>query len=406
MKLKIMQIIKLLLSSTEIMTINQIAEAIGVSNKTIRNYFQSVEQILKDHHLELVKKSGVGVYIVGEENDKLAMLTDIKNYRDDNRQFSSSDRQLYMLNQLLTGPKMATISGFEDELYISRPSVYKDLEKVRQWLEKRDIKLIHEPRKGLYIKAGEKRIRKSLFDLFIMSNEHDEIIDLVESRDGSYNYYSYDQKEDILYVDFDTVQDIIKSFEKALNIIFTANGLARLTIKYCIAINRMIDGHFVTMRPHTIDQLKKLERYATMLEMANIISERFNITFTEEEICYLFGITLGTKTHYDQKNLQLNEEVMAINKIIAQEIVENTKRNFEIVEEESFFNGLLHHLKTVAHKINYGFDFHNEFLEEIQTNYPEAYAIALKSRRVFDYFSASVFPSMKSVSLHCISHPQ
>lgn len=405
MKLRIMQIIKFLLKTHEAVTIDSIAEELGVSNKTIRNDFKTVEQILKGHNLKLVKKTGVGVFVDGESKDKLTMLSEANSYKSDKSKLSSRDRQLYILNQLLNCTKRTSITGLEEELFISRPSVYKDLAQVKEWLAERDIDLEHVPRKGLFINAGEKRIRKSLFDLFLISNEHDELIDLLETNGGSFNYYSYDQKEDIGVIDFDVVQSIIKKYEEALDVIFTANGLARLTIKYCISINRIMDGYSVTLLDDTLKRLSGLERYKTMLDLVSELSQEFGIDFKKEEICYLFGMTLGTKTHYDQKHTHFNPEVMAIITIITQEIVNNTKKKYNIKNEDAFYNGLLHHMKTVTNKLQYGLDFYNDFLEDIIVGYPEAYQIAMKSKRLFEEFYNFDIPQAEIgfITLHIAS---
>lgn len=166
MKKRVLQIIKILMNSNEILTISKIANELNASNKTIRNDLSYVEKLLDENHLKLVKKTGIGIYVEGEERDKLKVLSLIKAYKLMGSQYTSGDRQLYILNQLLKQNKKNTISSLQNELFISRPSIYKDLEKVKEWLMQRHIKLIYDKKEGFILLAGEKRIRKAMFDFF------------------------------------------------------------------------------------------------------------------------------------------------------------------------------------------------------------------------------------------------
>lgn len=398
MNIRILQIIKILINTSEIKTIAYIAEKLNVSNKTIRNDLKNVEKILAENNLRLIKKTGVGIYIEGDEKTKLKMISNIKSYNQVNKQYTSSDRQLYILNQLLADNKKITTTSLQNELFISRPSVYKDLEKVKEWLKKRDIEVVCDKKKGIKLQAGEKRIRKAMFDLFFLSEDYDEVLDILESINNSsnvnyasINYFSYSQKEDILGVDYEKVNNIILRLEDMFDIKFTATDLTRLTIKYSLAISRMMDGKFVDMKESTLKDLQELSKYEKIVEVTKAIEAEFDISIPVEEIGYLFGITIVSKTHFDDIDWNINEKMLVINKIVTQEIIELTKESYHISDEDSFNNGLIHHLKSVTNKIKYGLDFHNTIVDEIKINYPNAFEIALKSKSIFEeYYSYEI----------------
>ncbi|WP_432665551.1 PRD domain-containing protein [Wukongibacter baidiensis] len=398
MNIRILQIVKILINASETKTIAYIADKLNVSNKTIRNDLKGVEKILIENNLKLIKKTGVGIYIEGDEKTKLRMISNIKSYNQVNKQYTSSDRQLYILNQLLADNKKVTTTSLQNELFISRPSVYKDLERVKEWLKERDIEVIYDKKKGITLQAGEKRIRKAMLDLFLLSEDYDEVIEMLEninsSGDVNYasiNYFSYSQKEDILGVDYERVNKIILGLEDKFNIKFTVTDLTRLTIKYSIAISRMMDGKFADMKESTLKELQELSKYEKMVEIAREIEDEFNISIPVEDIGYLFGITIVSKTHFDDMDWNINEKMLVINKIVTQEIIGLTKESYQISDEESFYNGLVHHLKSVTNKIKYGLDFHNTIVDEIRKNYPEPFEIALKSKSIFEeYYSYEI----------------
>lgn len=71
MNKRIMKIVDVLLKQDSYITIDKISEELAVSNKTIRNDLQIVDQYLEENNLKLIKKTGVGIRIDGKVRDKL-----------------------------------------------------------------------------------------------------------------------------------------------------------------------------------------------------------------------------------------------------------------------------------------------------------------------------------------------
>ena len=65
---RFLDVIKILLEHDDYITINAISKRLQVSNKTIRNDLKQVEEWLKENDLTLVKKTGVGVTILGKQD--------------------------------------------------------------------------------------------------------------------------------------------------------------------------------------------------------------------------------------------------------------------------------------------------------------------------------------------------
>ena len=63
MNKRIMKIVDVLLKQDSYITIDKISEELAVSNKTIRNDLQIVDQYLEENNLKLIKKTGVGIRI-------------------------------------------------------------------------------------------------------------------------------------------------------------------------------------------------------------------------------------------------------------------------------------------------------------------------------------------------------
>ncbi len=161
----------------------------------------------------------------------------------------------------------------------------------------------------------------------------------------------------------------------------------KLTIKYAIAVSRMKKGHWANVRSKTLKGLMELKSFRSMEDTKEYFMTEFELKeIPVEELGYLLGITIACKTHYENKDWNINKKTMIINHLIAHEIIEMTKQRYHIEEETTLYNGLIHHLKSVTNKIKYGIDFHNENIKEIQSNHQESFEIALKCKPVFKKF--------------------
>lgn len=75
---RVMKIVDVLLKEDSYITIDKISETLNVSNKTIRNDLQIVEEYLNENNLQLIKKTGVGICIEGSIKDKLLVMQTVK----------------------------------------------------------------------------------------------------------------------------------------------------------------------------------------------------------------------------------------------------------------------------------------------------------------------------------------
>lgn len=390
-----LQIAKILLQCQDNITIADIAERLNVSYKTIRNDFDDVDKFLSERKLELNRKSGVGVSVIGDESLKLKVITEINGLRLLNNNYGSKDRQLYII-YLLLNKRRIKISSLEYQFYISRPSVYKDLDEARKWLHERDIEVLRSKQKGYVIEGGEKRIRKAIFDWILLKERQEERFYMEEndvpgkSFDCEFTKHLFSRSSDFFEgVSEHKISQIVCLIEHEFGVKFVPQDLKRLRIKFSINIMRIKKGYYCTMKENTLDDLKNMDNYKIMSKIAEAIEKLFQITLTEDEAGYLFGIIVASKTHKENKKWNIADDFLEINKEITEEITKLVYEHYNIRDKESFYNGIFHHLKSVANKINYGLDFYNPLEDEVERNFPEIFKLASKAvpiiKKFYDY---------------------
>ena len=75
------QIILHLLGVKRPLTDKDIAEALGVSKRTILREVDYVSEVLEEYNLKLIRKKGEGTVIEGDEEDKKLLLSEIKKWK-------------------------------------------------------------------------------------------------------------------------------------------------------------------------------------------------------------------------------------------------------------------------------------------------------------------------------------
>ena len=74
MNKRLSSIVSILLRKNDYVTIDSISKELKVCNKTIRNDLVTLDNWLREMSLDLDKKPGVGVAILGDEDIKLRIL--------------------------------------------------------------------------------------------------------------------------------------------------------------------------------------------------------------------------------------------------------------------------------------------------------------------------------------------
>ena len=111
------QILKLLLKNKECMTGDNLAVAIGVSSRTIRNDMKDLNRALEDHGASVVSEIGQGYYLKIEDQEKFLTfqneMEDHKREKDFKNIIPSEpeDREKYIISKLL----LSTLNGRKEK---------------------------------------------------------------------------------------------------------------------------------------------------------------------------------------------------------------------------------------------------------------------------------------------------
>lgn len=407
---RVNEIINLLLSQNDYLTTNEIAENIRVSNKTIRNEFYRVEEILDNYNLILDRKPGSGVSIIGSELDLISLKEELKNIKNI-IPYSSQDRKNYILEKLFRCNNGITIRQLAQELYVSKSTIHKDFVLVEEWLNIFELKLIKKPNSGTVIEGKEQYWRNAFITL-LFSRKRNEDKDKIKNDELNLNSRL---DNDILNklnfinpLDYYKIEKILSEAEKELKYDFSYEAFVSLMIHIALSIKRIEVSGISHINDEQIMNLKDTEEYVVAKNIVEKINEYFEVIMPDYEVYYITIHILGSKRYFamstDIYSDKLNRELLQdeilnsndykkdLSEVIVNEIIGIVENYLEISldNDKQFMDALLIHIKPTINRIKYGLILRNPIIDDIESTYPEAYGIAWLSNTVFKKYFGKV----------------
>ena len=131
------------------MTIKGLAESFCVSQRTIRNDLNTINDALKENGLQEVTLKRGGVIV--READFPEVLNFVM--QDDFYQYklSKEERKRLAAVLLVSSSEYITLSAIADSLFVSRATIISDLDAIKKLIRENNLEVISHPK--------EKRVR-------------------------------------------------------------------------------------------------------------------------------------------------------------------------------------------------------------------------------------------------------
>ena len=392
------EIIDMLLDAVNPITISATAEKLNVSNRTIRNDLEIVGQYLKESNLgEIVKKPRVGIWIKADQENRIWLRNAVNKSKMHIHPYSAEERQYFIIRRLMLSNGHISIQDLADEIYVSKVTIYKDMEKVEKWLKKYNLTLKTRRNSGIEITGDEKNWRKAAADLMVILKNDEEIKNIlltdnnkIKSSRIGYEYFG-PIEEMFPDIDFLKIEGILVQAENNMRFLLTDEAFAGLVIHIAISIERVRQKKDIKVKSKYVYPIDNQKEYEIAKYIAENIEKGFNIKLPEPEIGYIMLHILGAKV---QEDFQSNEIKAALDntdeKIVhlAKEIIAMIGNilSVDFSKDEKLLNGLILHLRPAINRLKYGMTLRNPLLAEIKNKYSSVYGAAWTTSVLFEKF--------------------
>ncbi|ABR73958.1 hypothetical protein CBG46_02370 [Actinobacillus succinogenes] len=328
-------------------TINQIAQHLGVSKRSVHYDLAKLHDFFLQQGKELKTKPSVGVKIV---------TTAKKNEHKANN-FTSSRltvdaRRVEILAQLLFEERIVTQTELAERYFVSKSSIQNDLRSINQQFI--ELKTDHD---GTYIATTEVNWQKALFKFNqYISSSYAELSDKARALN------TYYPQEIIDFVNKLISRYILKTGIKLSD--FYIQNIMHILI---ILVYRIQKGNHFPERSNN-DALPNI----ALEKMINNIESEFSIRFNQGDMHFL-------RHHFFLNRLdEINENAINCENIVHQLIAEvEHLTNIPFTTDEQLYKQLLLHVPSMISRLQDVNYMENPYTQEIKSELSRSYNILL-----------------------------
>ena len=390
---RVKEILRLLIGAdfSNTITVNDIAEKLNVSSRTILREMPQVEKWLKSNKFNFIKKPGVGLLLDENLEGKNRLQQLLDGYYVE-KQYKPEERQYLIISELMQMKEPVKLYYFTSIFGVTEGTLSNDLDKVQEWFKSHSLKLIRKPGLGIYVEGKEKDFRKAMISLLYENLDENQLLQIIKDSVGGSEFnkgrIQINTRNRLLnLIDKSAIKKIEQSVykvEEEMKLKLADSAYVGLIVHLAIALQRIKNNERITIDPLFLSELKKTSEYTIAAGLAADISNDFSLEIPEDEIGY---ITMHLKGSKMQANAKSEEKYM----IGKYELIKIAKKMIAIAEVETgcsllqnknLLMGLVNHLEPVISRLKMNLDIRNPLLYKIKEAYPKIYEASIKSCKV------------------------
>ncbi len=342
----------LLMPEDDFITNKQLAETLGVSNRTVYNDIVQLNQVMKDKGAQLISKPHYGVKLVVTDQEKyLAFLrsleVDTVTVGD-----NTETRVSKIVEKMIQSDTPIKMDDLSEELYVSRSTLKNDLKRVRAFLDSYDLQIDYRSYTGMSINGPEKNLRRCLAKI-----EQNLI-----AADGSF-----------LSKDMDQISALLKEIFKRHRYKMAAYSFHNFVAHIHVSISRIRQGKEIALvYPEQNDGEPQVRNLAE--EIIAALSRAYDIIFSRTEFQYLLLHLECKRMVSDTSEAVVSSGVYEITTRMLREI--QTAFHYDFQHDFELVTNLSLHIVPLRLRLLYDMPFENPMTAEICEGAPLAYEMA------------------------------
>ncbi len=389
---RIKEIIRLLIGAdfSNSITVNDIAEKLSVSSRTILREMPQVEKWLKYNQFKFIKKPGVGLLLDEDLEGKNRLQKLLDGYYVE-KDYKPEERQYLIISELLQMKEPVKLYYFTSIFGVTEGTLSNDLDKVQEWFKNHFLKLVRKQGVGIYVEGKEKDFRKALVNLLYENLDENQLLQIIKDNVGGNEFQNgriqINTRNRLLnLIDKSAIEKLEQSVYKMekMKLKLADSAYVGLIVHLAIALQRIKNNERITIDPLFLLELKNSKEYNIATDLARDITKDFNVEIPEDEIGYITMHLKGSKMQANAKS----EETHMIGKY---ELIKIAKKMIVIAEKETgapllqnknLLMGLVNHLEPAMSRLKMNLDIRNPLLTKIKETYPQIYEASGKSCKV------------------------
>lgn len=393
---RLKQILLIMLREEQALPVKELAARIGVSKRTVQRELEFIGSSLKPYGLTFETKTGKGVWLSGDEEDKKRLSEELQStdsYDVSNRE----ERRKRLILEILKDKGLKKLFYYSSQFKVSEATVSTDLEAVEGWLRSYQLIVTRKPGSGIEVNGTEKNYRRAI-RAFIEENidtrilrESYEVHDGLSGAEMDFSGMGRVLKDDVLK----RVVRCLGSVDDKRVLTLTENSYVGLVLHVSIAMSRILKNEIIEQRDGWSTDLAEDDDYRLAREIVKKLEEEFAVTIPKIETAYVCLHIKGAKHQSIEWNGQKTIEVERRELLnLVNEMINAYDREhaFAIKQDNEFIQGLLAHLQPTFIRLVYDMKISNPVLEEIKTSYPDIFERSRRAAAVLEKWIGKPIP--------------
>lgn len=351
------------LKRNDYVSAEELANYLGVSERTIKSDVANLKSILNKHENIFFSIPGKGYHLNHDVN--FDSNTEIS-FNDKDLILSNSDRLSYIIQRLLCLNQAIKYEDLADELFISVSSLKRDMQKIRALLLEYNLKVNYAPNQGVWITGNEFDFRQAISYYFYQS---------FWSYLSTYDQEVYVRDEREIKEIERIIDDTLEKYQIAVD--ENARFDLAILIKVCSLRSQFDNKLYLNQNDYTSKDFEAIS------EIVRYTNSQINTQVTTKAIDYL-ALQLNSKKILNETS----EDINFLTELVL-EIQQEIYRNFNL--DFSNFTDLWEkvklHIKQLLLRLERNVIVYNPLVFKLSRDYLFASKISISTVAIIEKYS-------------------
>lgn len=348
----------------------EISEKYQISERIVRKKIRELNDELNESGLPSVSINGEGIlrFEVREEGLLEQIQTFIMNNDFYTYHLSKNERKAILAMLLLNQEKYVTAAWISEYISTSRNTVISDLNDLKDWFLKHNMKLVSQVQKGYIVEASEGDIRSGMLKLLELNLDEEKY-----GAMGAFHVFGHLLLKEIQYQGrYETIQKVLREEELRHDCFLSDFSFSVAVYELLILAERVKKGKTLEQeRQPDWENASLSSKYPLSRAVLDRLAEEFSLDIPAAE-AENFVFCLRRKSYLKSGTNNVDQLVIPvlIGEVIYR-IISRFRINFYL--DFALYDLLVDHMKSSVYRMSSGEVLENPFRGEIEKGYPEVF---------------------------------